>query len=283
MTSATRRSAIPARTRSTPAWRAHGGFDHNSHGLRLVTELERRYADFDGLNLTQETIEGLVKHNGPLIDAEGRPLGAMRERGVPEAILAYDRRQSLELAAFASLEAQAAAIADDIAYDAHDIDDGLRAGLFDLEAIRARPVRRRAARRDRRAASRPGARARHSRTGAPRHHPLHRGRDWRKPRGASPPRASPASSDVAARGPGAGRPFAGAAKRPTATSRAFLFANMYRHPEVEAGARARPTRWCVGCSRPISTIPRRCRRTGRLMAGDGEASARAPSPTISPA
>ncbi len=118
---------------------AHGGFDHNSHGLRLVTELERRYADFDGLNLTQETIEGLVKHNGPLIDAEGRPLDRYRERGVPEAILAYDRRQSLALAEFASLEAQAAAIADDIAYDAHDIDDGLRAGLFDLEAIRAVP------------------------------------------------------------------------------------------------------------------------------------------------
>ncbi len=118
---------------------AHGGFDHNSHGLRLVTELERRYADFDGLNLTQETIEGLVKHNGPLVDAEGRPIERYRERGVPEAILAYDRRQSLALGEFASLEAQAAALADDIAYDAHDIDDGLRAGLFDLQAIRAVP------------------------------------------------------------------------------------------------------------------------------------------------
>jgi dGTPase len=118
---------------------AHGGFDHNSHGLRLVTELERRYADFDGLNLTQETLEGLVKHNGPLIDAEGRPLESWRARGVPAAILAYDRLQSLRLAQYASLEAQSAAIADDIAYDAHDIDDGLRAGLFDLAAIRAAP------------------------------------------------------------------------------------------------------------------------------------------------
>jgi dGTPase len=117
----------------------YGGFDHNSHGLRIVTELERHYADFDGLNLTQETIEGLVKHNGPLVDADGRPLARCGERGVPEAILAYDRRQSLDLSRFASLEAQAAAIADDIAYDAHDIDDGLRAGLFDLEAIRAIP------------------------------------------------------------------------------------------------------------------------------------------------
>ena len=117
----------------------HGGFDHNSHGLRLVTELERHYANFDGLNLTQEALEGLVKHNGPLLDATGRPLERYRERGAPEAILAYDRRQRLDLDLFASLEAQAAAIADDIAYDAHDLDDGLRAGLFDLDAVRAIP------------------------------------------------------------------------------------------------------------------------------------------------
>src|ERR1700722_19530557 len=113
-----------------------GGFDHNSHGLRIVTELERRYAEFDGLNLTFETIEGLVKHNGPLIDANGAPLGRWRARGVPQAVLAYDDRcRSLELSRFASLEAQAAAIADDIAYNAHDVDDGLRAGLFDFAGI----------------------------------------------------------------------------------------------------------------------------------------------------
>jgi len=116
-----------------------GGFEHNGHGLRLVTELERRYAEFDGLNLCQETLEGLVKHNGPLTDLEGRPLERYRERGVPAAILDYDRRHPLELHTFASLEAQAAAIADDIAYNAHDIDDGLRAGLFGLEDIRAAP------------------------------------------------------------------------------------------------------------------------------------------------
>jgi dGTPase len=116
-----------------------GGFDHNSHGLRLVTELERRYAEFDGLNLSLETLEGLVKHNGPLLDGQGRPAARWAARGVPEAILAYDRRQPLDLALFASLEAQTAAIADDIAYDAHDLDDGLRAGLFDLDAIRAVP------------------------------------------------------------------------------------------------------------------------------------------------
>ncbi len=117
----------------------YGGFDHNSHGLKIVTELERRYADFNGLNLTFETIEGLVKHNGPFVDDSGRPLGRWRRRGVPPAILAYDRLHDLQLAHYASLEAQAAAIADDIAYDAHDIDDGLRAGLFDLAAARQAP------------------------------------------------------------------------------------------------------------------------------------------------
>ena len=113
-----------------------GGFDHNSHGLRIVTELERRYAAFDGLNLTQPTLAGLVKHNGPLLDASGAPAERYRARGVPASIIRYDRLQRLDLSLHASLEAQAAAIADDIAYDAHDIDDGLRAGLFPLAALR---------------------------------------------------------------------------------------------------------------------------------------------------
>ncbi len=117
--------------------RPYGGFDHNSHALRIVTELERRYADFDGLNLTDATLAGLVKHNGPLLDAAGRPTVRYAGSGVPEAILAYERRQPLGLSTHASLEAQAAALADDIAYDAHDIDDGLRAGLFSVADIRA--------------------------------------------------------------------------------------------------------------------------------------------------
>ena len=118
----------------------HGGFEHNSHGLRIITELERRYADFDGLNLSQEAIEGLVKHNGPLLEVDGKAVARWKRRGgVPEAILAYDRRHRLELATYANLEAQAAAIADDIAYDAHDIDDGLRAGLFKVDEIRSVP------------------------------------------------------------------------------------------------------------------------------------------------
>ena len=109
-----------------------GGFDHNAQALRIVTKLERRYATHDGLNLAWETLEGLVKHNGPLTDRSGAPVGRYAGKGVPAAILEYDARQSLDLWTFASAEAQAAAIADDIAYNAHDLDDGLRAGLFDI-------------------------------------------------------------------------------------------------------------------------------------------------------
>ena len=116
---------------------AYGGFDHNAQALRIVTDLERRYPDFDGLNLTWETIEGLVKHNGPLTDRDSRAIGRYAERGVPQPILAYNAIQDLELWSFASAEAQVAAISDDIAYDAHDIDDGLRADLFSLADIAA--------------------------------------------------------------------------------------------------------------------------------------------------
>ena len=112
--------------------RPYGGFDHNAQSLRILTKLERRYALFDGLNLSWETLEGLVKHNGPLINAEGDPVGHYRERGLPEAILEYAADHELELGSYASAEAQVAAISDDIAYNAHDIDDGLRAELFGL-------------------------------------------------------------------------------------------------------------------------------------------------------
>lgn len=110
-----------------------GGFDHNAQSLRIVTRLERRYAEFDGLNLTWETLEGLVKHNGPLTDARGEGLKAT----VPQAIRDYCELHDLQLSQHASLEAQCAAIADDIAYDAHDIDDGLRAGLLTLGTLPA--------------------------------------------------------------------------------------------------------------------------------------------------
>jgi dGTPase len=110
-----------------------GGFDHNAQTLRIVTWLERRYAAFDGLNLTWETLEGLVKHNGPLTDRSGRPLSGTP---LPAAIVVHAEQQDLELWSHASAEAQAAAISDDIAYNAHDIDDGLRAGLFEVDDLR---------------------------------------------------------------------------------------------------------------------------------------------------
>jgi dGTPase len=105
-----------------------GGFDHNAHALRLVTKLEHRYADFDGLNLTWETLEGLVKHNGPIL-------------GVPPGpIASFDARWPLDLARWPGLEAQIAALADDIAYINHDIDDGLRAGLFQIADLTEAPL-----------------------------------------------------------------------------------------------------------------------------------------------
>jgi dGTPase len=115
--------------------RPYGGFDHNAQALRIVTKLERRYAAFDGLNLTWETLEGLVKHNGPLLQTNGRVAARYARRGLPAAILEYNEIQNLDLAHFASAEAQAAALADGIAYNAHDIDDGLRSGLIDFAHI----------------------------------------------------------------------------------------------------------------------------------------------------
>ena len=107
---------------------AHGGFDHNAQTLRIVTTFEQRYPDFDGLNLTWESLEGIVKHNGPLHEA------------VPSGIADFNARFDLELWSYASLEAQIAALSDDIAYDAHDIDDGLRAGLFTVDDLREVPL-----------------------------------------------------------------------------------------------------------------------------------------------
>jgi dGTPase len=119
---------------------ACGGFDHNAQTLRVVTALERRYPSFDGLNLTWEALEGLVKHNGPLIDKQGKPLSHYTARGIPHVIASYNRLQDLQLWSYASAEAQVAAVADDIAYNAHDIDDGLRAELFTLQDLTAIPA-----------------------------------------------------------------------------------------------------------------------------------------------
>jgi dGTPase len=120
--------------------RGHGGFDHNAQTLRVVTLLEHRYPEFDGLNLSWESLEGIVKHNGPLTARDGSPVGRYREHGVPVGIAEFVKIYELELWNFASLEAQVAAIADDIAYDAHDIDDGLRAELFRIDDLKEIPL-----------------------------------------------------------------------------------------------------------------------------------------------
>jgi dGTPase len=109
---------------------AAGGFDHNAHTIRIVTRLETPYPGFDGLNLSWEALEGLAKHNGPVL----APTWAMAEANA---------EWDLELDSWPGLEAQVAAVSDDIAYDNHDIDDGLRAGLIDLEELLTLPLLRR--------------------------------------------------------------------------------------------------------------------------------------------
>ena len=115
-----------------------GGFDHNEQTFRVLTLLERRYPTFDGLNLSWETLEGIVKHNGPLTG----PAASMKAkaRAVPRSIADFSARWDLELGEFASLEAQVAAVSDDIAYNNHDIDDGLRAELFTLNDLADVPL-----------------------------------------------------------------------------------------------------------------------------------------------
>ncbi len=112
----------------------YGGFDHNAQSLRIVTQLEERYIAFDGLNLTWESLEGIVKHNGPLLT------DTVKIEDLPYAIRAYSDIQSLELDGWPSAEAQVAAWADDIAYNNHDIDDGLRSNLFTMDDLSQLPM-----------------------------------------------------------------------------------------------------------------------------------------------
>src|SRR5512140_3800508 len=111
---------------------AFGGFDHNVQTFRVVTKLERRYPRFDGLNLTWETLEGVIKHNGPVVDKLEKPSWS--------AIAEFDADYGLRLGGWASAEAQVAALADDIAYNNHDVDDGVQAGLFGLDELRQVPL-----------------------------------------------------------------------------------------------------------------------------------------------
>ncbi len=117
-----------------------GGFDHNAQSFKVVTRLERKYAAFDGLNLTFETLEGLVKHNGPLRGQHAHEARPGEHRILLAEIERCGLTRALRLDAFASAEAQAAAVADDIAYVNHDIDDALRAGLLTLDGLAEVPL-----------------------------------------------------------------------------------------------------------------------------------------------
>jgi dGTPase len=198
-----------------------GGFDHNAHALELVTALEHRYADFDGLNLTWETLEGLVKHNGPLAGA-GKPVSG--------PIASFDQRWPLELSSWPGLEAQIAALADDIAYVNHDIDDGLRASLFTVEDLSDAPL--------------VGAYVREI---GVRYGSLEFGRlvgeivrrlmsamigDMIGETRRRVDRAQPGSVDEVRRQAAALAAFSGDMAERVADLKGFLFARMYRHPKV---------------------------------------------------
>ena len=121
--------------------RPYGGFDHNAQAIRIVTRLERHYAGFDGLNLTWETLEGIAKHNGPVIGPRATGSHAVGDPArLPYALAEFNAAFDLELHTFASAEAQVAAIADDVAYNHHDLHDGLRAGLFTEGDLMELPV-----------------------------------------------------------------------------------------------------------------------------------------------
>jgi dGTPase len=116
-----------------------GGFDHNLQTLRVLTSLEQRYVNFDGLNLSWETLEGLIKHNGPLTDLNGEIIVSDARADMRELVRWYEKKYGFGLHQHAGPEGQVAAVADDIAYNNHDIDDGLRAGLFELDDLQDVP------------------------------------------------------------------------------------------------------------------------------------------------
>ena len=201
----------------------HGGFDHNAQALRVVTLLERRYARYDGLDLTWETLEGLVKHNGPL-------RGPRASHPLHSYIEAFDRLFPLQLESFPGLEAQCAALADDIAYCSHDADDGLRAGLFGLDEMASVPFI---------ASLLSEIEALHSALEAPRvFHELTRRlitRFVEDAIGESTRRlaaAAPRSAEEARRATTPLIAFSEPSTKALAELKRFLFANMYRHPRV---------------------------------------------------
>ena len=199
------------------ALKAFGGFDHNAQSLRIVTLLEARYAAFDGLNLTWETLEGLVKHNGPITS----PAGYIAE---------YDARHPLDLGTYASAEAQVAALADDIAYHSHDLDDGLRAELFTLADIESLPVVGGCLADDRNLrADLPNGRLRHETIRRVLDRLI---RDVVEESRSILQRLDPRSADDVRAAPGMVIGFSPPMAEANRTIKAFLFTHMYRHWRV---------------------------------------------------
>ncbi|MGN6099446.1 MAG: deoxyguanosinetriphosphate triphosphohydrolase [Bosea sp. (in: a-proteobacteria)] len=258
-----------------------GGFDHNAQTLRIVTRLERRYADFDGLNLSWETLEGLVKHNGPLLDGEGRPTARYAKTGIPAAIVEYQHRQDLWLDSYASAEAQAAALADDIAYNAHDIDDGLRAGLFGHAELRSVPFL--AELLDEIARLHPGLEAPRLTNELVRRIITRFVEDVIGEAQARLARLAPVDADAIRRAAAPVVAFSSAIETADRDIKGFLYPNMYRHPRIapiraqaaqvvrELFARFRaepgamPHEWAAGCDGLDEA--RRMRRIADYIAG----------------
>ncbi|MEL7462461.1 MAG: deoxyguanosinetriphosphate triphosphohydrolase [Pseudomonadota bacterium] len=203
----------------------YGGFDHNAQALKIVTTLERRYAEFDGLNLTWEALEGIAKHNGPLL--RGPDDDASR---LHFALADYAERHDLEMWTHAGLEAQIAALSDDIAYNTHDLDDGLRAGLFTFDDLADLPI-----------VGDELSRVRAAYAGLDEHRTAHetfrrvfgalvedmlretrRRLDDARPENAAALRAAPQAMVA----------FSNALNDDLKRIRTFLFARMYRHPNV---------------------------------------------------
>ena len=229
--SAIRRSAMPASARSTKRSSRFGGFDHNAQALRIVTELERRYAAFDGLNLTWETLEGLVKHNGPLTDragARGRPLCRARRAGGDPRLQRKSRIWSCGRSR--ARKRKSPRSSDDIAYDAHDIDDGLRADLFTLDDIAAVPLIGDIVREIDCGISRARAAAPRARDGAPPDHPHDRGRHRRDRPARGGAQAGSAGDVRKATGPLV--EFSPPMEKADADIKGFLCPRMYRHDRV---------------------------------------------------
>ena len=263
---------------------AHGGFDHNAQTLRVVTSLEHRYPEFDGLNLTWESLEGIVKHNGPLTDRAGKPVGRYRDHGVPLGIAEYNRTYDLELWSFASLEAQVAAIADDIAYDAHDIDDGLRAGLFTVDDLKVMPLTAGMIADIDEALSRPRREPARRRTGARTDLvPDRRGVVGNAASAWTPPNRNPSTMSAIMHGTLIA--FPAEAAEAEAMIKIFLKERMYRHPRVmrvmgeaesilfdlfaryQKSPHDLPPEWLPPTGEGAETEADRARRIGNFIAG----------------